>query len=430
MRTVLISIVIMLWCSVTSAVGETLTLNRCIQLSIANNLKMKEAEAILQSQRFNYETTLIDLNEPKVWLGIDSGILYEDGTVYGAIGGNLTLSNRIGRVSIREEDVEIYYPLFVFKNAPYPRSSKKAKLNLALQTETFFINSADVIYQTKEAYYNCLLTKERLGIREELINLTTSLYRLVELKLKEGKIPKLEIIQAQIQLEEANAALLNAQTDFAIACDRLKKIVGLEGNLLEFEDKLEYTPQRLDFEGVLSSILNNYPPIKVQELSLVLAKEGLEEISEMNKPDCGISLNYMWSQGEDEGDIEGKASVILEWPLFDSGARKMRLKKQQMEIRAKEYALAAQKEELELNLQELLRRMDQIQNGIHSIENGLSLAESALYMVRAGYEKGVGTLFEVITAQQTLVRFKERKYEIIFNYKHLQAKLESLTERH
>lgn len=101
-------------------------------------------------------------------------------------------------------------------------------------------NEADVIYETRQAYYTMLVTAERLKVAELSLGQSHEIRHREEIRYKVGEIPEFDFNRAQLEEENKQANLDQAQGNYLIAIETMKRIVGVAPEqAIDLSDSLE-----------------------------------------------------------------------------------------------------------------------------------------------------------------------------------------------
>lgn len=463
------------------------SLDECIKIAQDNSLKIKKIKEDLNVAQYCYGKTLKDLWGMKINLNLtpksykfyDQPIVlqeevqlsdaeansYEASNAQRGIlsmtklfstGGKWTIEGRVDRNILKGElagsdasyesfqkpeiKLEYNHPFFLFKKNPYKRVMREAVSSLKMANLDFNISSEELVYQVKKTYLSCLLSQEKINICKETVEFTQQLYHLALANFNAGKISKIDLSQIEIRVEEDEEALLSAIDDDKIKSKKLKSIIGLQEEVeIKLIDKLNYDrPQEIDCKEILSSMLNNSSLIKKKEEMIKLAEIDLERIKEKNKPDISLNLDYGYQDKKIEGAIYGQSrssskesnqwevGLNFNYPLFDSGKIKTELKEYEAKIASLRYNLMIEKEKIRLDIEEIDNRMTKIKREIVSLDKRIEYAELALKSANIRYKEGIGTIAEILQAQNLKDNLKFKKKEAVFNLLIILAELEKV----
>ncbi len=272
--------------------------------------------------------------------------------------------------------------------------SKDAQQNLEKQTALRLI--ADV----KRTYFFILYTKSLIEAYEKGVEALRKVKKDAELKLSLGKIPPLDVMRIEAQLEGEEAYLLAAREAYKRAIETLLVLMGEKPDKrLDITGKLEYVPFQSHIKKDFS--LSCRPDVMAQKLIVEKAKKRVElafrehfpslEIFSNYGKRAGAGLNYrreVWEVGVQfklnlysGGVISSKVSQAKAYFLRE----KQRLK--ELELRAKKEILDA------------VSRIKEAEGRVLHFKASKNSAKEAFRVEELKYRTGAGTVTDMLMAQ-------------------------------
>ena len=232
--------------------AEALTLNQCIELSLAHNPLWLSAEQ-------DYQASLARIAQakalPQPALEFDSDLqpgfmnFRDSGESY--LGGSWTLELP-GRRSLRGKIATL-----------------ESQEILADRDEL----RLELVYQVKEAFYGVLLAKEQKQYAELDLELAQDFYEKAEAKYTEGDIARVEVLRAGVEASKAATAVKLAESDIQLAKAQLNFLLGRKKfDLLEIEGDLKREPLSIDTPAFIARALAGRP--EMIKINRQLEKEG------------------------------------------------------------------------------------------------------------------------------------------------------------
>lgn len=191
-----------------------MTLERCIEIALGNNPQINAAfQDILAS----------DARIKQVWSNYFPQISWQTGytkirqlQLSDALGQNLTFNYFIlGQVTLQQ----MLYDFGVTQNQA---TIKRLDYEGYKTTLTGTINN--VIYQTKDAYYNLLYSYENKRVAEDTVNKFAMFYDQAKAFYEIGLNPKVDVTIAEANLSNAKLQLIQADNAVNLAVARLNNI--------------------------------------------------------------------------------------------------------------------------------------------------------------------------------------------------------------
>lgn len=299
---------------------------------------------------------------------------------------------------------------------------KAGKYYRQIQRLNYKVKEQDVVLQTTELFYQCLLAKKLWEVQEEGLQISRQHLQRVELFNEEGQISEFELLQARLGVVKLEPQVLKAKNDYELAVSAFRKQIGEEDSDIVPEGEF-VLPERIEItlEDATEQALKQRNEIELIGISTQM-KELQYKVEKINYlPNVALSADYSLYTSADEYAIQGddfgnKYSIGLgfQMPLFTGLANTAK----------RNYARADyQKAKLQQrDTEELitLQIKQEYQKYYHAWENhnvqseNIRLAERGLQLAQVRYENQVGIQLEVFDAQLTLQTIKLQYYQSIY----------------
>ena len=183
--------------------------------------------------------------------------------------------------------------------------------------------------RTTEAFYGLLLTRELMTVAEKSYEQAELRKTTTELRVKAGTATRLDQIQANVALSNANAERLHARNVHALAQHALALAIGLDPDArVEAAGALEpsESDEALDdFAALSAQALENRPDLKEVGFQADAAEHLVKMTKSENKPTLAATGTYAWTDTEKQ-DPQTTWSVGLgiSFPIFNGFAVRAR----------------------------------------------------------------------------------------------------------
>lgn len=263
-----------------------MTLDNCIRLALGNNPQINAAfQDILAS----------DARIKQVWSNYFPTITWQTGytklkqlQLSDALGRNLEFNYYLlGQVSLQE----MLYDFGVTQNQATIR-----KLDYEAYKKTFEATVNDVIYQTKDAYYNVLFTYEAKRVAQDTVDKYQLFYNQARAFYTTGMNPKVDVTIAETNLSSAKLKLIQAENAVNLAIAKLNNVMGVPYiERYDVLDRLQYKPINLTFEQAIDTARDSRPELKLAEIRV----EGTNQTVKLTKKSYfpTISLEGQYQRG-------------------------------------------------------------------------------------------------------------------------------------
>ncbi len=260
-----------------------MTLERCIELALGNNPQINAAfHDILAS----------DSRIKQVWSNYFPQISWQTGytrirqlQLSDALGQNLTFNYYIlGQVTLQQ----MLYDFGVTQN-----QATIKRLDYEAYKTTLGATINDVIYQTKDAYYNLLLAFESKKVAEDTVNKFEMFYNQAKAFYEIGMNPKVDVTIAEVNLSNAKLQLIQADNAVNLAIARLNNIMGVPFiDKYNVQERLQYQPVDITFNKAVDIAREARPELKLAELKVESANQTLKLVKKSYFPTLSVEGQY------------------------------------------------------------------------------------------------------------------------------------------
>lgn len=260
-----------------------MTLDKCIELALGNNPQINAAfHDILAS----------DARIRQVWSNYFPQLSWQTGytrirqlQLSDALGENLTFNYYIlGQITLQQ----MLYDFGVTQN-----QATIKRLDYEAYKATFGATVNDVIYQTKDAYYNLLYAFESKKVAQDTVNKFEMFYNQAKAFYEIGMNPKVDVTIAEVNLSNAKLQLIQADNNVNLAVARLNNIMGVPFiDKYNVQEKLKYQPINITFAQTIEIAREARPELKLAELKVESAKQTLKLVKKAYFPTLSIEGQY------------------------------------------------------------------------------------------------------------------------------------------
>ncbi|MFO7445902.1 MAG: TolC family protein [Ignavibacteriaceae bacterium] len=311
-----------------------------------------------------------------------------------------------------------------------------AKTYADIQSKLVNATEADVIVNTKNAYYSVLLAKDVLELSRLNQNLAQENRVNTETMFKAGVVPEYDFLRARVQEKNLIPEVQQAENSLVLAENLLKYVTGLELNQpVKVNDSLVLKELPLpEYDDSKNQMLSGNFTLKGLELQIALQDDNVSYQFTKHFPE--LYLNGSWQAQAQEDDPRSfnawryNNSVYfglnLKVPLFDGFQTTSRVQQAEIDLLIAQEEYDKTVKLLKNSLQDVLLSIDQKREQIDAYESTIEEAQLAYDISIKRYSSGVGTQLETIDAMVALSRAKVNYYTSIYDYYVLHAQLDQL----
>ena len=252
-----------------------MTLDRCLELALGNNPQINSAfHDILAS----------DSRIKQVWSNYFPKISWQTGytrikqlQLSDALGRNLTFNYYVlGQLTLQQ----MLYDFGVTQNQATIR-----RLDYEGYKTTLAATINDVVYQTKDAYFNLLFAFENRKVAQDTVDKFELFYNQAKAFYEIGMNPKVDVTIAEANLSDAKLKYIQADNAVNLAVAKLNNVMGVPFiDRYNVKDKLRYQPVDMTFEEAIDIAREARPELKLAELKVETANQTLKLVKKSYYP--------------------------------------------------------------------------------------------------------------------------------------------------
>ena len=256
-----------------------------------------------------------------------------------------------------------------------------------------------VLTDVRISYYDVLIAQRKLKLAGELVDISKQAVRASQQLLKAKEIPRVGLLQTEIEAQTAHILLRRAKNGNVAAWRRLNSVIGgpdlalqpLEGDLDQLANDLEWNEQ-------LERLVTKSPEVATAVAELERARSALGRAHAQVIPDLNVQVALQYDNLT-EDTITG-VQVGLPIPLWNRNQGGIQ--------RAWNDIVTARRniQRVELDLQQRLAiAFQQYADARYQVgrfsDNILPTAKETFDLVSEGYQKGEVGYLDMLTAQRT-----------------------------
>ncbi len=296
-------------------------------------------------------------------------------------------------------------------DASYKVGLKAASTLRELSQKNITASKINVAEQVTKAYYNVLVSEERIKLLDYNIGRLDTLLKETQALNKQGFVEKIDVDRLEVQSNNLKAERQNVQNLVGLSYGLLKFQMGLnqsdeivltdkikEADLDELERSVAFTPiadyaQRIEFSALQSQI--------------ELADLDYQNIGKQYFPKALLSATYGHNNGRNNlGDFfttkwfnSAAFNLQFQVPVFDGFQKRYAAQQKKIALQKAQLGGDLLKKSIELQVKQA---QVVIQNNLQTLrtqKRNLDLAQEILRVTRIKYKEGVGSNIEVLNAE-------------------------------
>ncbi|MEQ1638140.1 MAG: TolC family outer membrane protein [Methylococcales bacterium] len=389
------------------------------QLALRNDPKLQEAEAnrnaILETRpqsiakllptvsaagEVNYNSVLSKFRE------------FELGFIAG--GRNIDFWNKTASVTLTQ-------PLYHHESWV---QLAQADNQIAEAEATYAAEEQNLMLRTAKAYFDILLAEDTLAFYLAEQRAISRQQKQAKARYDVGFNSITDVNEAQASYDQVVANTIAAKNDLENAKETLREIIGnYSGSLSGLSPDTPFnSPQPNDIKNWSAQALKNNLTIIAAENNAEVTKKNIDLKYSGHLP----SLDLVGTAGILDTDrpfgISTEYQVIgvqLKVPLFAGGSVNSQVRQAQQQLTAAQSKLDAQRRAVNRQVKNAFLGVNSAMNQIQALKATVKSSESALKATEMGFELGMRTMVDVLTAQKNHYRslrdYAKSSYDYIIN---------------
>jgi len=302
-----------------------------------------------------------------------------------------------------------------------------SKENIRASEEDFAIVRQNVIFNVQQAYYTVLQNLHLVRVAEDTVK--QNQLRLEQAKgfYEAGTRPKIDVTNAEVNLANAQLALIIARNNYQVARVNLNNAMGLRQDLdFAIEDSLGFARREITLEEILQKAYGLRPEIS-QIKAKARAQEAAIKLAESSYyPTFSGNASYTYRTGDFNRDYywDWYFGFSLNFPLFSGFSTPAQIAQAKATLRN----LQAQEDNLKLSIrleaEQAFLALRQAEERIRVTEKAVAQAQENFDLATGRYQVGVGFPLEVTDAEVSLANARANHIQALADYKIAEARIE------
>lgn len=397
--------------------GGPLTLRECVRTALENNPALHSAAAALQSARESVGEARAPFYPE---LGLQTG--YRRWQTHAFLPGFVRIPPGTAQVVGPTDDwlggLRARYTLYDFGERRAQLQAAQAQQGV-VEEEGSRVRE-DVILGVYNGFFSLTSALEIREVALQNLDRTKDHLRLTRERKEAGAAPKADVLRAQVEVSNAELALVRTENVIRQARGNLNLFLGrpVEKPLeIVSEGQPLVSPEEIDLSESFRRAADLRPEMKAARKKIDYSKSKIQGAVSAYGPRLKAEGTYGWRDSDflpqDEDWLIG---LTIEWPLFTGFARKHKLAQAKANLSREE----AEAERLQLSVrQEVWNAYSRLQEAFQSLQTARVLVQDALEshrLARERYEVGAGTVTDLLDAQTALARAQASQVEAGWDY--------------
>lgn len=288
-----------------------------------------------------------------------------------------------------------------------------------------------LVFQTKQAYYNALLTRALIRVAQESVTTFERHLADTQQMLDVGLVSNFELLRAQTELNARQSDLITAYNAERLALANLRRILGInqDAPILLVSD-LDLRPVEESPEALIDEAMGRRPELVSLDKGIESSQQNIRRVKGQYKPRVVGNVDYVHVDGRNAPIQEGWTFTgAAQYDIVTGGRRKY----ETVEARAQLSNLEHQKVDVtrmvQLDVQQAYIQLEDSLAKIRADRGTVELAREGRRLAELRFQEGVGTQVEVLDAELALTRAETKLVQDFRDYATARAGLDQAVGR-
>ncbi len=293
--------------------------------------------------------------------------------------------------------------------------------------------TAQVEMNVRLAFYELLLNRERIGVREQSVAVLEQELQAQRERLSAGTVGELNVRRAQVSLANEQPELIQARTDLRNSYLRLSELLGLDARsadpTFEISGQLVYEPRHPDLSACLAQASANRPELRAAAIDVALEKEQLQLDRSATRPQVEAFAGYeVYNERDPARGREFNHGYVFglntTWAIFDGFATRGRMESTRARRDAAARSLEALRQSVAAEVRSAFLDLQQADQVLAAEVENVRTAGDSLDLARSNLGAGLGTQLDVLQAASDVTGTRTTRLSAIYLHNAALARLD------
>lgn len=379
---------------------EVLTLKECIYFAKNRNDLLNSVEGEVRSAAARVDAAAAG-TKPHISVQGNYGTYTEEHRLAQATydGERGSYDDQLGRV-----DLTLSVPLYTGGRVENEIATVRNRHQM--QQSLYSRSEQELEYQVSRMYFSILARNKIISSLRASRKTLESHYARIKNRVSAGKAPSIDLTRMSVELGSIEQEILKAEGELKLMYLELAYMTGIPYDEKPFtlEDRMEIKEPEREMEMLVSQALEKRPDLMAADYFLQAGEHGIKAAESLSKPQVSLKSSVTYLRNPDgEDDTSGYIGLNVEFPLWDGGLARARMKEAQGErdtaFYKKKDLISRIRLEVESACTELATTFKRVQVTEEALEN----AREGLRIEMLKHEMNKGTVTDVLQAQSALL---------------------------
>ena len=301
-----------------------------------------------------------------------------------------------------------------------------AVFNSNASNQDFENVSLGIVLNVKTAYYGVLQAQRSLIAARTVAAQAQAHLKQAQGFFAVGTVPKIDVINAQVTLSNAQLSLIQSDNAVKLAWQNLNNALGVpDAPPYRIVNTLAYAPYPITFPEALRKAYANRPDLKASAARVISSEQSLRLARTGYYPALSGSAGYTWNGDRLPLDHGWDTGATLTVPIFSGFLTKKQVDEANANLDVARDNEQVLRQQIYLQTRQAYLNLKQAASSISTARVGLRQARENLDLANGRYAAGVGSNIEVTDALTTFTNAQTAYINALYSYKIAQSNLEN-----
>jgi len=261
-------------------------------------------------------------------------------------------------------------------------------------------------FEVTTSFYQLLLAKELIRVREEAIDNLKEHLRTVEARFYAGQASEFELLRAKVQLSNAYPPFIQAKNMLDLGTNAFKNLLGIDLKIpIKLQGKLSFEPIQLNLSQAEDYALKQRPEISSFNLQKNIASVALNIVRATNRPILAGFGTFQYMNpfySVQKWDYDWKVGLSVSMPLFDGFSTRSKIEQAKSDLAELDILQKQMEEGIKLEVRQAISDLNLAKENILTQKENVNQAKKALEIAKIQYAEGLLTSLEEMDTQLAL----------------------------
>lgn len=407
--------------------GEPLTLERCLEVALANNPELAATDWEVSAAGFRADQARAALWPTLSAEGGYSRFLDPQRLVQARFNGEVGDFDE----NIHRADLILKWPLYtggrIVNEIAATELLGKAEENRLSRTRE------ELVFNVSSTFYAILGQRKVIQSLEFSITAMEEHLKQVSELLSAQKAARVDLLRTEVRLADLRQSLVREQNILAVQKRVLSSLLGLDYDTERFvvEGKLSFEEISLDAGSLLRQAMEGRPDYHAARARLEAQARRVDVARAGHLPTVSL-VGSFGPRGDFSGDREeaGNIGFGVTVPIFEGGRVVARVEEERAVLSAAQERLRKLELQIRQDVETAVLEVRSSSERVKAVQKAIEQARESLRIERQKYDLGMGSMTDVLDAQSALLQSETSYYRALADFRAALARLDLATGGH